>query len=66
LLFIISFISLVYNDFVVLYFCGLEYNTHLEINYRAKLYEKLSYLIEDDNSSEKEKSNNQKLELSKI
>jgi len=44
----------------------LEYNTHLEINYRAKLYEKLSYLIEDDNSSEKEKSNNQKLELSKI
>ena len=33
-LFVISFLLLVYNDFIVLYCFGLEYNTHLEIQKR--------------------------------
>ena len=53
LLFITSFLSLIYNDFIVLYCCGLEYNTHLEIHKRAISYENLNGDLfeeeEDDN-----------------
>ena len=35
---VISFFSLVYNDFIILYCCGLEYNTYCEITNR--LYKK--------------------------
>ena len=35
---IISFFSLVYNDLIILYCCGLEHNTYCEITNR--LYEK--------------------------
>ena len=31
---VIAFFSLVYNDFIILYCCGLEYNTYSEINKR--------------------------------
>ena len=34
-LFVISFLSFVYNDFIVLYCFGLEYNTHLEIQKKS-------------------------------
>ena len=34
---IIVFFNLVYNEFIVLYFCGLEKETHLEIMKRAKI-----------------------------
>ena len=39
-LFIITFCSLVYNDFVVLYCYGLEKDTHLEITKRSGINEK--------------------------
>ena len=31
---VISFFSLIYNDFIILYCCGLEYNTYKGINSR--------------------------------
>jgi hypothetical protein len=52
ILLITSFLSFVYNDFIVLYCCGLEYNTHLEINKRAISYENINdNLIESDINS---------------
>ena len=41
-LLITSSFSFVYNDFIVLYCCVLEYDTHLEINKRAISYENLN------------------------
>jgi len=53
LLFITSFLSLIYNDFIVLYCCGLEYNTHLEIHKRAISYENLNGdLLEEEDDNE--------------
>jgi len=46
-LLITSFLSFVYNDFIVLYCCGLEYNTHLEIQKRSILYENINGSIMD-------------------
>ena len=34
--FILSFIGCVYNDFIILFFCGLERDTHREITIRSK------------------------------
>jgi len=61
-LFVISFFSLVYNDFIVLYCCGLEYNTHLEIHKRAYLNEDL-ITKDKDNKYEEEENNHENLEL---
>ena len=65
-LFVISFFSFVYNDFIVLYCFGLEYNTHLEIQKRAILYENIDGSIMDlERNSFNEKENiNEKAELS--
>ena len=65
-LLIITFLSFVYNDFIVLYCCGLEYDTHLEIQKRAILYENIDGSIMDleRNLLVKEESNNEKAELS--
>ena len=64
-LFIISFLSLVYNDFIVLYCCGLEYNTHLEINKRSISYDNLnSGLMDDESKFSEEENNYEKTELS--
>jgi drug/metabolite transporter (DMT)-like permease len=63
---VISFLSFVYNDFIVLYCFGLEYNTHLEIQNRAILYENIDGSIMDlerETFNEKE-NNNEKAELS--
>ena len=60
-LFIISFFSLVYNDFIILYCCGLEYNTHKEINKRLYLKSNLNNIALDDlisSSSINDGSNN--------
>jgi len=64
-LFFISFFSFVYNDFIVLYCFGLEYNTHLEIQKRAILYENIDGSIMDlERNSFNEKENiNEKEEL---
>ena len=64
-LIITSFLSLVYNDFIILYCCGLEYNTHFEIQKRALLYENLNSGIMDEDKEFKEEENNyEKVELS--
>ena len=65
-LFIISFLSFVYNDFIVLYCFGLEYNTHLEIQKRAILYENFYDSIMDleRNILKEDENNNEKAELS--
>ena len=41
-----------YNGFLVLYFCGLEKNTYLEITKRSKLLSISSFYIEGDNFSD--------------
>ena len=65
-LIVISFLWLVYNDFIVLYCCGLEYNTHLEIQKRANLYENIDGSIMDLERKRlnEEENNNKKVELS--
>ena len=63
-LFITSFLSLVYNDFIVLYCCGLEYNTYLEIHKRAISYENInSGIIDEDNIFNEEENKYEKTEL---
>jgi len=64
-LFITSFLSFVYNDFIVLYCCGLEYNTHLEILKRSLLYENINGSIMDleNDIIDKEENNNGNAEL---
>ena len=52
-LMIISLFSLVYNDFIILYCCGLEYNTYSEIInrlYQRKISES-GYFTDDNESS---------------
>ena len=34
---IVSFSGLVYNEFIILFFCGLQHDTYKEISYRASL-----------------------------
>jgi len=69
-LFIISFLSMVYNDFIILYCWGLEYNTHLEINKRSISYGNFnSGLMDDDDDNDNDlvdEENNDKKELSGI
>ena len=43
-----SFLSLVYNDFIVLYCFGLEENTYLEIKNRAKFYSLTDIEVEEE------------------
>ena len=62
-LFVIFFLSLVYNDFIVLYCCGLEYNTHLEIHKRSISYENLNSGIMDDDDDYVDEEINDKREL---
>ena len=69
-LFTISFLSMVYNDFIVLYCWGLHYNTHLEINKRSISYDNLNDgLMDDDDDNDNDlvdEENNDKTELSGI
>ena len=64
-LLITSFLSFVYNDFIVLYCCGLEYNTHLEIQKRSLLYENINGSIMDleNNIINEDENNNGNAEL---
>ena len=57
-LFVIFFLSLVYNDFI-----GLEYNTHLEIHIRSISYENLNSGIMDDDNDNADEEINDKREL---
>ena len=44
---IMPFFSCIYNEFIILYCCGLEYNTHREIAKRAKSFEYCLPFYED-------------------
>ena len=48
--------SLIYNDFIVLYCCGMEHNTYLEINNR--LYNSLNNAILNENDSDSDENDN--------
>ena len=50
-LIIIVFCSLVYNDFIVLYCCGLERNTYKEIRKRSLIYN-INDMLEENNSDD--------------
>ncbi len=41
--FIIVICCLIYNEFIVLFFCNLEYNTHYEVSKRAKLIQSKAF-----------------------
>ena len=51
---IISFFGCVYNEFIILFFCGLERNTHDQVSKRAssKIDENLTELMKFDESTE--------------
>jgi len=51
---IMAFCSCVYNDFIVLYCCGLEYNTYLEVSKRCLLNNENLCLTEENYSSSDE------------
>ena len=50
-LLVIAFFALVYNDFIIFYCWGLEYNTHKEINKRLYSQRNLSDIVLDDLTS---------------
>ena len=50
--FIISFFGCVYNEFIVLFFCGLERNTHDQISKRADEHVLSELLSMDESSNE--------------
>ena len=51
---IISFFSLVYNEFLILYICNLDKETHQQISNRSAMDENIIYLddIDDDDNCE--------------
>ena len=51
---IISFFGCVYNEFIILFFCGLERNTHDQVSKRAssKIDENLTELMKFDEPTE--------------
>ena len=51
---LISFFGCVYNEFIILFFCGLERNTHDQVSKRAssKIDENLTELMKFDESTE--------------
>ena len=55
---IISFFGCVYNDFIILFCCHLEQDTHAKISQRATNLTKLAELIKLDESVEDEVTDN--------
>ena len=49
---IMAFCSCVYNDFIVLYCCGLEYNTYLEVSKRCCLMDEISPSLDEEEDNE--------------
>jgi hypothetical protein len=50
---IISFFGCVYNEFIILFFCGLEVDTHDQVSKRAtKMNENITELMNFDESTE--------------
>ena len=51
---IMAFCSCVYNDFIVLYFCGLEYNTYLEVSKRGCSMNEISSPLDEEEEEDNE------------
>ena len=51
---IMTFCSCVYNDFIVLYFCGLEYNTYLEVSKRGCSMNEISSPLDEEEEEDNE------------
>ena len=51
---IISIFSMAYNEFIILYFCDLDKNTHLQIAMRSEIKESINLqdIIDDENNDE--------------
>ncbi len=62
-LIIIAFCSLIYNDFLVLYCCGMEENTYLEINKR--LYSNLNNAILNESDRDSDENDDDNAQLNK-
>jgi len=56
---IMTFCSCVYNDFIVLYCCGLEYNTYLEVSKRCFSKEENLFLLEENSASSDEEEDSE-------
>ena len=59
---LISFFGCVYNEFIILFFCKLERDTHDQISQRAKNMDELTKLVkfndEDEDEEESENGSN--------
>jgi len=57
---IISFFGCVYNEIIILFFCGLERDTHDQISIRSTAMDELTELVKynDDEDEEEEESEN--------
>jgi hypothetical protein len=65
---IISFFGCVYNEFIILFFCNLERNTHNQISRRASVIDELKELViadDDDEEEEEECDNNNNINSKK-
>ena len=56
---IMTFCSCVYNEFIVLYCCGLEYNTYHEVSKRCFSKEENLFLLEENSSSSDEEEDSE-------
>ena len=54
---IISLVGCVYNEFIILFFCGLEYETHREIVFRANITDKIHELDDINGGDYDDESN---------
>jgi hypothetical protein len=61
-LMIMVFFSLIFNEFLILYCCGLEYNTHIEITKRSDPLKRQSDMSETDDGYLTELPKNDKFE----
>ena len=52
--FIISICGCIYNEFLILFFCGLEHDTHNQISKRANIFDELSEITDDLDSETNE------------
>ena len=57
LLIIFDICGLIFNEFLILFCCGLNYNTYKSITFRASKIEEMNILQEEDENSDKSDSN---------
>ena len=57
LLIIFDICGLIFNEFLILFWCGLNHNTYKSITFRAAKIEEMNILQEEDENSDKSDSN---------